>query len=105
MKILAAVRILVIIRLSQNTIIQTKLVIGKIKDETGSVAIKKFVRLKTKTYLFLVDNSEHKKTKGVNKNVVETISHKEYKDVLLKNKSTKFHCLVLTTNIYPKQRV
>ena len=36
-------------------------------------------------YLFLVDNNEHKKAKGGNKNVVETISHNEYKDVLLKN--------------------
>ena len=36
---------------------------------------------------FLIDdNSEHKKAKGVNKNVVATISHNEDKDVLLKNK-------------------
>ena len=35
-------------------------------------------------YLYLVDdNSEHKKAKGVDKNVVATISHNEYKDVLL----------------------
>ena len=31
----------------------------------------------------LVDNSEHKKAKGMNKNVVATISPNEYKDVLL----------------------
>ena len=38
-------------------------------------------------YLFLVnDNSEHKIAKGVNKNVVATIIHGEYKDVLLNNK-------------------
>ena len=37
-------------------------------------------------YSFLIpDNSEHKKAKGVNKNVA-TISHNEYKDVLLNNK-------------------
>ena len=35
---------------------------------------------------FLVDNSEHKKAKCKNKNVVATISHNEYKDVLLNNK-------------------
>ena len=36
---------------------------------------------------FLVDDSsEHKKPKGVNKNVVATIIHGEYKDVLLKTK-------------------
>ena len=37
-------------------------------------------------YSFLVDNSQHKKAKGLNKNVVATISHNEYKDVLLNNK-------------------
>ena len=52
--------------------------------ETGAVAIEKIVGLKPKMYLFLVDdNSEHKKRKGVNRNVVATISHNEYKNVLL----------------------
>ena len=32
------------------------------------------------------DNSEHKKPKGVNRNVVTTVSHNEYKYVLLKKK-------------------
>ena len=32
------------------------------------------------------DNSEHKKAKGLNGNVVATISHNEYKDALLNNK-------------------
>ena len=50
------------------------------KDETVGVAI--------------VDvNSEHKKTKGVNKNVVATISHKEPKDAFLNNK-----CLIYSMN-------
>ena len=45
------------------------------KDEIAGVAIKKFVGLKPKMYSYLVDdNSEHKKAKGVNKSVVETIS-------------------------------
>ena len=34
-------------------------------------------------YSLLVDNSEHKKAKGVNKNVIATINHNEYKEVLL----------------------
>ena len=64
-----------------------KLVIGKMKDETGGVATEEFGGLKPKMYLFLVgDNKEHKKTKDVNKNVVATISHNEYKDHLLNNK-------------------
>ena len=54
------------------------------KDETGDIAIKEFIGLKPKMYSFLVDyNSEHKKAKGVNKNIVAAISHHEYKDVLL----------------------
>ena len=60
------------------------------KDETGGVAIKEFVGLKPKMYSFLVDdNSGNKKVKGVNRNVVATISHSEYKDVLLNNKSLR----------------
>ena len=58
----------------------------KIKHETRSVAIEGFVGLKPKIYSFLVDNNEHKNTKGVNKNILTTISHNEYKDVLLNNK-------------------
>ena len=64
-----------------------KLVIGKMKDETGGVAIEEFVGLKPKMSSFLADDkSEHKKAKGVNKNIFATISHNEYKDVLLNNK-------------------
>ena len=38
-------------------------------------------------YSYLVDNnSEYKKAKGVNKNIVATINHNEYKDVLLNKK-------------------
>ena len=64
----------------------SKLVIGKMKNETGGVAIEEFVGLKPKLYLFLVDdNSEHREANGVNRNVVATTSHNEYKDVLLNN--------------------
>ena len=57
------------------------------KDETAGVAIEEFVGLKRKRYLYLVDdNSERKKAKGVNKNVVATIRHNECKDVLLNKK-------------------
>ena len=64
-----------------------KLVIGKTKDETGCLAIEEFVGLKPKMYSFLADdNSKHKKSKGVNKNVVATVSHNEYRDALLHDK-------------------
>ena len=56
------------------------------KDETAGIGIKEFIRLKPKMYSLLVDNSEHKKAKGVNRNIAATINHNECKDVLLKNK-------------------
>ena len=56
------------------------------KDKTGGVAIKEFVGLKPKMYSFLVGNNEHKKAKVVNRNVVATITHHEYKDVLWNKK-------------------
>ena len=55
-----------------------KLVDDNMKDETTGVAIKEFVGLKPKVYSFLVnDSSEHEKAKGVNKNVVATITRNE----------------------------
>ena len=57
-----------------------KLVIGKMKDETTGVTIKEFVGLKPKIMSFLVEgNSEHKKAKVVNRNVVAKISHDNVK--------------------------
>ena len=59
-----------------------KLVVGKMKDETDGVMVEEVVGLKPKINLYLVDDdSECKKAKGINKNVVATISHNEYKDV------------------------
>ena len=57
------------------------------KDETAGVSIEEFVGVKPKMYSFFVDdNSEHKQAKGMNKNVVATVSRNEYKDVLLNKK-------------------
>ena len=57
------------------------------KYETSGVVIEEVVGLKPEIYSFLVDdNSEHKKANDVNKNVVATIGHSEYKNVLLNNK-------------------
>ena len=64
-----------------------KLVVGETKDETADVAIEEFVGLKPEKYLYLVNNnSKYKKAKGVRWNVAVTISHNEYKDVLLNKK-------------------
>ena len=62
-----------------------KLVIGKMKNGTAGVVIEEFVGLKPKMYSYLVDNnSEHKRAKGVNKNIFATVSHNKYKDVKAK---------------------
>ena len=56
--------------------------------------MKEFVRFKLKMYSYLVDNNiEHKKSKGIHKDVFATISHNKYKDVLLNKK-----CLRHSTN-------
>ena len=61
------------------------------KDETRGVVIEEFVELKAKMYSFLVDgNSEPKKAKGVNINVIVTISHNGYKDLMLNNKCLRY---------------
>ena len=61
-------------------IIETN-VVGKIKDETSGIATEEFVGLNSKTYSLLVnDKSEYKRAKGVNKNVVATVSHYGCKD-------------------------
>ena len=51
------------------------------KHETGDVANNKFAAIKPKMYSFLIDGSAHKTAKGVNENIVTTISHNEYKEV------------------------
>ena len=57
------------------------------KDETTGVAIEECIGLNPTMHSYLVDdNSEHKKVKGINKDVVATISHNEYKDALLNKK-------------------
>ena len=70
-----------------------KLVIGKMKEKTRGVVIKEFVGLKPKMYSFLVGNNQHKKAKGVNRNVVAAISHNEYKDALLNKKCLRHHSI------------
>ena len=47
---------------------------------------------------FLVDNNEHKKAKGVNKNIIAIVSHNEYKDVLLNTKCNR-HSMIKTQGI------
>ena len=64
----------------------SKLVFGKMNDETGGVVIGEFVDGKSQMYSFVEDINEHKKAKDVNKNVFATVDRNEYKDILLNNK-------------------
>ena len=48
-----------------------KKVLGKMKDETKGKSITAFCALKAKLYAFKVDGVEHKKAKGVKRNVVK----------------------------------
>ena len=64
-----------------------KLVIGKMKDETGGVAIEEIFGLKPRMYSFLVkENSAHRKAKGVNRNDVAATNYNEYKNKWVINK-------------------
>ena len=75
-----------------------KLAVGKMKDETVCVATDKFAGLKTKMYSFLVDDSsKHKEAKGMNKSIVATISHNEWKDVLLNQKCLRHSIIRIPT--------
>ena len=56
------------------------------KYEILGVAIEEFIGLTRKIYSFLLDNIEHKKAKGVNKNFAARISDNEYKYILLNKK-------------------
>ena len=53
------------------------------KNEVRGKISSGFVAVKSNTYsLFIVDNEGIKKAKGINKNVVKSIMHKKYVDVL-----------------------
>ena len=80
---------------------------GKYRDSAHRVCN---INLKLNHNL-IIDNNEHKQAKGMNKNVVATISHNEYKDVLLNNKcirhsmnrtQRKDQCLALMTKYISK---
>jgi len=61
-----------------------KKVIGMFKDEAGGKQIEEFVGLRAKLYSYkMFEGDEHKKCKGIKKNVVKkSITHEDYKDCL-----------------------
>ena len=74
-KILAAIK--------KCLMLVNKLVIRKMKGETGGVELAEFLGLKKKMHLLSVDdNSQHKTTKGENRSVAAKISHIEYKCIV-----------------------
>ena len=63
-----------------------KKVIGLMKDEAGGKIITEFVGLRAKNYVFLLGGEEHKKCKGIKKNVTKNnITFKDYRTCLFTN--------------------
>ena len=64
-----------------------KKVIGMFKDETAGKHIEEFVGLRSKLYSYKLHEKEHKKCKGVKRNVVaKSITHEDYKNCLMTKK-------------------
>ena len=64
-----------------------KKVIGMFKDEAGGKQIEEFVGLRAKLYSYKLHEKEHKRCKGVKRNVVaKSITHEDYKNCLMTRK-------------------
>ena len=74
-----------------------KKVIGKFKDEVGGKQITHFVGLRPKLNSFKVeDNSETRKAKGVEKNVIKNaLSFEDYKECLFSEKEVMKHVNII----------
>ena len=60
-----------------------KKVIGLMKDEMSGDVIEEFIALRPKLYSYRVGSKEHKKCKGIKKNVVKkTLTFEDYKNYL-----------------------
>ena len=60
-------------------------VIGMFKDEASGKQFEEFVRLRSKLYSYKMLGEEHKKCKGVKKNVVKkSITHDNFNDCFLR---------------------
>ena len=65
---------------------KNKKVIGMFKDEAAGEIITKFVGLRAKNYAFVLDGEEHKKCKGIKKNVTKNnITFVDYETCLFTN--------------------
>ena len=80
-----------------------KKVIGKFKDEAAGKPILEFVGLKSKMYSYTIDEVEHKKAKGVKKNVVKKeIKHCDYLDVLFNKKMMHHQMNTIRSQLHQK---
>jgi hypothetical protein len=67
--------------------IKNKMVLGKMKDECGGKQILEFVRLRSKLYSYITEDSVEKKCKGIKKCIVKNrVTFEEYKDCLKSGK-------------------
>ena len=78
-----------------------KKVIGKMKDEFKGKIINEFAGLKSKMYSIVsVDDKENKKAKGANKNVVKSIKHREFVDVLFNKKVMRHNMKIIQSRLH-----
>ena len=74
------------------------------KGEFKGKIISEFIGLKSKMYSLIdVDNEENKKAKGVNKNVVKNIRHKECIDVLFNKKVIRDKIKIIQSKLHKIQ--
>ena len=82
-KIKICLILVIISKIQKFLILSIKKVIGKMKDEGKETIIGEFVGLKSKLYsVVIVNNEEIIKEKGVIKDIVKNIRHKEYVHLL-----------------------
>ena len=78
-----------------------KKVIGKMKDEFKGKIINEFAGLKSKMYSIVsVDDKENKKANGANKNVVKSIKHREFVDVLFNKKVMRHNMKIIQSRLH-----
>jgi hypothetical protein len=79
-----------------------KKVIGMFKDEASGKQIEEFVGLRAKLYSYkMFDGEEHKKCKGVKKNVVKkSITHDDYKDCLFTKREQMRQMNVIRSHLH-----
>ena len=84
-----------------------KKVIGKFKDEACGKQIEEFVGLRSKLYSFKLADEDHKKCKGIKKNIIKkAITHEDYKNCLFTGEEHRREMIVIQSekhDIYTQQ--